>query len=57
MNDIGCIIPPFATAFFQTKGEESWELKDLDNMGKNIVNLALALKKFKMVYPEFTAWA
>lgn len=55
MNDMGCLVPPFCAAYFQTKGGESWDLKDLENMGENIIKLCKALKKSKLTYPKFTS--
>lgn len=50
MNDMGCLVPPFATAYFNTRGKESWELKDLETMGENIVKLCKILKKDKLTF-------
>jgi multimeric flavodoxin WrbA len=48
-NEMGCIIPPFATPFFNNKGEGSWRKKDLVVLGRNIVRLARIIKKAKLL--------
>ena len=44
-NEMGCVIPPFATPFFNKKGIGSWQKKDLEILGRNIVRLARLVKK------------
>lgn len=48
-NEMGCLIPPFATPFFNEKGGGSWKEKDLEILGQNIVRLAKALEKAKLL--------
>ncbi len=44
-NEMGCIIPPFATPFFNEKEKGTWQKKDLEILGRNIVRLAKVAKK------------
>lgn len=44
-NEMGCIIPPFATPFFNEKEKGTWQKKELEILGKNIVRLARIIKK------------
>lgn len=44
-NEMGCLIPPFATPFFNQSGKGSWQKKDLESLGRNIVRLAKVAKK------------
>ncbi len=48
-NEMGCIIPPFATPFFNQKGVGSWQKKDLKELGTNIVRLAKAMDKINLI--------
>ena len=48
-NEMGCIIPPFATPFFNEKGKGTWKKKDLKELGINIVRLAKVLRKANFV--------
>jgi multimeric flavodoxin WrbA len=48
-NEMGCIIPPFATPFFNEKGIGTWQKKDLKELGINIVRLARAIKKANLI--------
>ncbi len=48
-NEMGCIIPPFATPFFNEKGRGTWHKKELINLGRNIVRLAKVLEKANLV--------
>lgn len=48
-NEMGCIIPPFATPFFDEKGNSTWQSKDLAILGKNIVRLAKVIKRAKLL--------
>lgn len=46
-NAMGCLIPPFATPFFNKEGKGSCTKEDLRELGQNIVRLAKVLKGFK----------
>ncbi len=48
-NEMGCLIPPFATPFFNEKGIGTWQKKELINLGRNIVKLAKLLEKAKLL--------
>jgi len=48
-NEMGCIIPPFGTPFFNEKEIGTWQKKDLEKLGRNIVRLAKAVKKANLV--------
>jgi multimeric flavodoxin WrbA len=48
-NEMGCIIPPFATPFFNANGKGSWTRKDLFLLGRNIVRLARVIKKARLL--------
>jgi multimeric flavodoxin WrbA len=48
-NEMGCIILPFATPFFNEKGKGTWQKKDLEILGRNIVRMARAIKKAKLL--------
>jgi hypothetical protein len=44
-NETGCIIPPFATPFFNEKEEGTWQKKELEILGRNTVRIAKVIKK------------
>jgi hypothetical protein len=46
---MGCIISPFTTPFFNEKKEETWQKKELEILGRNIVRLAEVIKKSKLL--------
>jgi multimeric flavodoxin WrbA len=48
-NEMGCVIPPFATPFFNEKGKGSWQKKELEILGRNIVRLAKWIKRAKLL--------
>lgn len=48
-NEMGCIIPPFASPFFNEKGIGSWQKKDLKELGRNVVRLARMADKINFV--------
>lgn len=48
-NEMGCVIPPFATHFYNEKGKGSWQKKDCQELGRNIVKMARIIKKAKLV--------
>ena len=48
-NEMGCIIPPFASPFFNEKGRGSWQRKDLEELGKNVVRLARLVKEANLI--------
>ncbi|MBC7074035.1 flavodoxin family protein [Candidatus Parcubacteria bacterium] len=48
-NEMGCIIPPFASPFFDESESKSWQKKELEILGRNIVRLAKVLKKAKLL--------
>lgn len=47
-NEMGCIIPSFATPFFNEQERGSWQKEELVILGRNIVRLAKAVKKAKL---------
>lgn len=48
-NEMGCVIPPFASPFFNEKGAGSWLKKDLKELGINIVRMAKIIKKANLI--------
>jgi multimeric flavodoxin WrbA len=48
-NEMGCIIPPFATPFLNEKGRGTWQKKELEILGRNIVRLVRVIKKAKLL--------
>lgn len=50
LNEMGFLIPPWASPFFNLKGKGTWRVKDLEVLGENIVRLVKALGKNKLVY-------
>lgn len=48
-NEMGCISPPFAGPFFNEKNIGSWQKKDLEELGRNIVRLAKTIDKIDFV--------
>jgi multimeric flavodoxin WrbA len=48
-NEMGCIIPPFASPFFDESGKGTWQKKDLEILGRNIARLAKVIKKAKLL--------
>jgi len=48
-NEMGCIIPPFASPFFDETGKGTWQKKELEILGRNIVRLAKVIKKAKLL--------
>jgi multimeric flavodoxin WrbA len=48
-NEMGCIIPPFASPFFDESGKGTWQKKDLEILGRNIVRMARVIKKAKLL--------
>ncbi len=48
-NEMGCIIPPFATPFFNENEKGTWQKKELEILGRNIVRLAKVIKKVKLL--------
>jgi len=48
-NEMGCIIPPFATPFFNEKGIGTWQKKELEILGRNIVRMAKVVKMAKLL--------
>jgi multimeric flavodoxin WrbA len=48
-NEMGCIIPPFATPFFDEGGKGTWRKQELEILGRNIVRLARVIKKAKLL--------
>jgi multimeric flavodoxin WrbA len=48
-NEMGCIIPPFASPFFDEGGKGTWQKKELEILGGNIVRLAKVIKKAKLL--------
>jgi multimeric flavodoxin WrbA len=47
LNEMGCIIPPFATPYFNENEKGTWQKEELEILGRNIVRLAKAIKKIK----------
>lgn len=48
-NEMGCVIPPFATHFYNEKEKGTWQKKDREELGRNIVRMAKIIKKVKLV--------
>jgi len=48
-NEMGCIIPPFASPFFNENLKGSWGKKDLEILGRNIVRLARIINKANLL--------
>jgi multimeric flavodoxin WrbA len=48
-NEMGCIIPPFASPFFNESGKGTWQKKELEILGRNIVRLAKVIKKANLL--------
>lgn len=48
-NEMGCIIPPFASPFFNENEKGTWQKKELEILGRNIVRLARVIKKAKLL--------
>lgn len=45
MNEMGLVIPPFATPFFNLKHKGTWMIKDLEILGENITRICNSLKE------------
>jgi len=48
-NEMGCIIPPFACPFFNEKSKGTWQKKELEILGRNIVRLSKVVKKANLL--------
>jgi multimeric flavodoxin WrbA len=48
-NGMGCVIPPFAAPFFNRKKTGTWQKKELEILGRNIVRLAKVIKKANLL--------